>query len=110
MITKYIKNPPKSKVVYESFSDIINEKDLVCLPDPSSATIGLKGQQKSRKYVRRKVKVRRKKEAVSAENNINTITKYFPMNESVLQSQSGKRKYQQEPTEEIRNIKVGKYD
>ena len=107
LITNYTKNPPKSKVVYECFSDIINEKGIVCLRDPSSATIGLKVEQTRRKYVRRKVKG--KKEEESAGNSINTITKYFPKNENVLQSQSGKRKFQPEPTEENRNIKVGKY-
>ena len=110
LITKYTKNPPKSKVVYERFSDIINEKHIVCLHDPSSATIGLKDEQTERKYVRRKVTVKRKKEEVSAGKVINTITKYFPKNEIDLQSQNGKRKFQLEPTEENTNIKVGKYD
>ena len=46
LISNYTKNPPKSKVVYECFSDIINEKGIVCLHDPSSATIGLKVEHK----------------------------------------------------------------
>ena len=45
--------------MYERFSDIIEAISIVCLPDPSFATIGLKGEQKRRKYVRRKVRVKK---------------------------------------------------
>ena len=84
---------------------------IVSLPNQSIAKEV--GQGSSRKVIsmRRKVlKVLRKKEEDTMNNRLNLITKYFPRDNEGLQNTDGKRKYQSEPTEVCKKLRLGKSD
>ena len=101
------KSPPGRELKWKRFSDILLEKSLVRLPNPT--TTKSQSEVLSKKPEKKKRGRLKKKEEDMNRKCINPISKYFPRID-VSVNHYGKRKSQSPISENSKKLRVGKSD
>ena len=100
-------DPPGRELKWKRFSDILLEKSLVRLPNPT--TTKSQSEVLSKKPEKKKRGRLKKKEEEMNRKCINPISKYFPRID-VSMNHYGKRKSQSPISENSKKLRVGKSD